>query len=270
LPVITACLLLFLRSPFFAISIIPMLKIVSSITRLFKKESYTASAPAYDIWAGSYDDQPDNLMLALDEALFTELLNTIKIKGISIVDVGCGTGRHWKKIMVKEPQQLTGFDVSENMLTMLQQKFPQAITHIIQNDSLQPLADNSCDLLISTLTIAHIENAAAALQEWNRVLKPGGCMIITDYHPAALEKGAKRTFKHGDTLVAIKNYVHTIADITTTAKQLKLSSERLIEKNINDSMRPYYEKQGALAVYEAWKGTPVIYGLLLVKENDTV
>jgi hypothetical protein len=35
-------------------------------------------------------------------------------------------------------------------------------------------------------------------------------------------------------------------------------------------MRPYYEKQGALAVYEAWKGTPVIYGLLLVKENDTV
>lgn len=247
-----------------------MRKIFSSITRLFKKESYTASAPAYDIWADSYDDQPDNLMLVLDEALFTELLSTIEIKGSSIVDVGCGTGRHWKKIMEKAPQQLSGFDVSEKMLVMLQQKFPQAITHIIQNGSLQPLADNSCDLLISTLTIAHIENAASALQEWSRVLKPGGSMIITDYHPAALEKGAKRTFKHKGTLVAIKNYIHTIADITAIAKQLKLSLVRLIEKNIDDSMRPYYEKQDALSVYKAWKGTPVIYGLMLTKENDTV
>ena len=247
-----------------------MLKFFTPLTRLFKKETFTASAPAYDIWAANYDDQPDNLMLVLDEALFTELFSTIEIKNHNIVDVGCGTGRHWKKIMDKVPQQITGFDVSENMLAKLQQKFPQAVTHVIINDSLQPLADNSCDLLISTLTIAHIENAVAALQEWNRVLKPGGNIIITDYHPAALEKGAKRTFKHGDTVVAIKNYVHTIENITAAAKQLKLSLVRLIEKNIDDSMRPYYEKQDALAVYEAWKGTPVIYGLMLTKQHDTV
>ena len=247
-----------------------MRKLYRLITRIFKKEQFTASAEAYDIWARSYDSQPDNLMLVLDEQVFTELLGMVKITGSSIVDLGCGTGRHWKKILDQAPQQLTGFDVSENMLTMLQQKFPQAVTHVIHNNSLQPLADNSCDLLISTLTIAHIENAAAALQEWSRVLKPGGSVIITDYHPIALGKGAKRTFKHDDKLVAIKNYVYPISNIITMAKQLKLSSVRLIEKNIDDSMRPYYEKQDAIAVYEVWKGTPVIYGLLLIKPNDTV
>jgi len=247
-----------------------MRKLYRLITRIFKKEQFTASAEAYDIWARSYDSQPDNLMLVLDEQVFTELLGMVKITGSSIVDVGCGTGRHWKKILDQAPQQLTGFDVSENMLTILQQKFPQAVTHVTHNDSLQPLADNSCDLLISTLTIAHIENAAAALKEWSRVLKPGGSVIITDYHPTALGKGAKRTFKHDDKLVAIKNYVYPISNIITMAKQLKLSSVRLIEKNINNSMRPYYEKQDAIAVYEVWKGTPVIYGLLLTKPNDTV
>ncbi len=247
-----------------------MRKLFRLVARFFNKEQFTASAEAYDIWAGSYDNQPDNLMLVLDEQVFTELFDMVDISGKSIVDVGCGTGRHWKKILEQSPQQLTGFDVSENMLAILQQKFPQAVTHVIHNNSLQPLADKSCDLLISTLTIAHIENAGAALQEWNRVLKPGGSVIITDYHPTALGKGAKRTFKHDDKLVAIKNYVHTIANIIAMAKQLKLLSVRLIEKNIDSGMRPYYEKQDAIAVYEVWKGVPVIYGLLLTKQYYTV
>src|ERR1035437_10198276 len=151
---------------------------------------------AYDLWAESYDSQPDNLMLALDEEVFSGLLNNINIKNKIIADVGCGTGRHWKKIFDKEPQKLIGFDVSEGMLKMLQQKFPQAETHHLINNELQDLKNESCDCIFSTLTIAHIKNAEEAIREWNRVLKPGGQMIITDYHPLALAKGGKRTFRH--------------------------------------------------------------------------
>ena len=32
---------------------------------------------AYNLWADSYDSQPDNLMLALDEEVFTDLLNIL-------------------------------------------------------------------------------------------------------------------------------------------------------------------------------------------------
>ena len=36
---------------------------------------------------------------------------------------------------------------------------------------------------------------------------------------------------------------------------------RLIEKSIDETARPYYEKQNALAVFETWKGMPIIYGM---------
>ena len=65
----------------------------------------------YDIWASSYDDQPDNLMLALDEAVFSTLLKEMGLTGKTVVDVGCGTGRHWKKILDAGPIKLTGYDV---------------------------------------------------------------------------------------------------------------------------------------------------------------
>ena len=41
----------------------------------------------------------------------------------------------------------------------------------------------------------------------------------------------------------------------------------LIEKRIDESAKPFYEAQNAMNVYEKWKGTPVIYGMLLKKDN---
>lgn len=241
------------------------------LRRYFSKHFFhrkdTDPEAAYNLWAGSYDSQPDNLMLALDEEVFSGLLNHIIIKNKIIADVGCGTGRHWKKILGNEPKKLIGFDVSDEMLKMLQQKFPYAETHRIINNKLEGLQNESCDCIISTLTIAHIQNAEEAITEWNRVLKPGGQMIITDYHPLALAKGGKRTFRHNDETVAVKNYVHTLEDLKNIAKQLGLQVSRSIEKPIDESARPYYEKQNALAVFEIWKGVPIIYGMYLIKPD---
>jgi ubiquinone/menaquinone biosynthesis C-methylase UbiE len=222
---------------------------------------------AYNLWADSYDSQPDNLMLALDEEVFSTLLSYINTKNKVIADVGCGTGRHWKKILENEPKRLIGFDVSEEMLKILQQKFPQAETYLLTNNKLQQLKNESCDYIISTLTIAHIANAKDAITEWNRVLKPGGQMIITDYHPRALAKGGKRTFRHNDHTVAVKNYVHTLENLKDIARQLDLQVLRLMEKFIDESAKPYYEKQNALPVFEIWKGVPIIYGMYLTKPD---
>ena len=56
---------------------------------------------AYDLWSENYDMQPGNLMLDLDEILFSKLLTTLEIKNKDIADIGCGTGRHWTKILKK-------------------------------------------------------------------------------------------------------------------------------------------------------------------------
>ncbi len=248
------------------------MQIISQIRNYIKKRFHLSPQQvnpelAYDLWASAYDNQPDNLMLVLDEALFPSLINEIVFKGKIMVDVGCGTGRHWQKMIDREPKKMIGYDVSEGMLAELKKKFAGAQSHKLKGIHLPELNDESCDIVISTLAIAHIQNVEEALTEWNRVLKPGGEILITDYHPEALLKGGNRSFKHNGKIIEVKNYIHTIEDVKKIARQLHWNMLRLIEKKIDSSMLPYYEKQNALEVYERFKGVPIIYGVHLKKMN---
>ncbi len=229
----------------------------------------TGPEQAYNLWAARYDDQPGNLMLAFDEDVFSELLVELDIKDTCIVDIGCGTGRHWNNILSQLPSRLTGYDVSEGMLGVLQQKFPTALTYQLENNKLNHTASDTVDLIISTLTIAHIEKIGEALKEWNRVLKTGGHIIITDYHPIALQKGAKRTFTHMGKTVSVKNHIHSFEKLEEITGQLNWKRMRLVEKQIDEMVKPFYEKKNALEVYESFKGTPVIFGMLFKKNNAT-
>ena len=65
---------------------------------------------AYKIWSANYDDQAGNLMLDLDEKVFSDLIENIDITGKEIADIGCGTGRHWQKIYSKNPSVYKRFD----------------------------------------------------------------------------------------------------------------------------------------------------------------
>jgi ubiquinone/menaquinone biosynthesis C-methylase UbiE len=224
-------------------------------------------AAAYDIWSSSYDSQPDNLMLALDEELAGHLLALSPVTAGVIADVGCGTGRHWAKLFARHPVRLIGFDVSPGMLKRLATKYPHAETRLVGDHILPGLDDSSCDLVLSTLTVAHLPDLPAALGEWNRVLKPGGEMIITDYHPSALAKGGQRTFREGQRTIAVRNHVYPIRQVRRLARQLGLTELNLIEKKIDDSMRSYYEKQNALPIFDRFRGVPIIYGLHLKKPD---
>lgn len=238
-------------------------------TLLPNRREETEPATAYDIWAYSYDHQPDNLMLALDEAICADLFERAAPGGRVVADIGCGTGRHWAKILSYRPARLVGYDVSSGMLDILQKKYPQAETYLFQGGLLSGLPTGSVDILLSTLTIAHIPDIVAALKEWTRVLKPGGEMIITDYHPAALAKGGQRTFRADGAVIAIRNHIYPIKKIRAITGKLGLREISVVEKKVDETMRPYYEKQQALATYQRFQGVPIIYGIHL-KKSDVV
>ena len=243
--------------------------ILNALKQLFHPVRQPESEPAeaYDIWAQHYDDQPDNLMLALDQTLCQDLLATLSLTARTIVDVGCGTGRHWPALFSRSPARLLGYDVSTGMINRLRTKYPHAETYLLSGVTLTGLADNSCDLVLSTLTVAHLPDIADALTEWNRVLKPGGDMIITDYHPTALAKGGQRTFREGERLHAVRNHVYPLSRLLTITHQLGLTEISVTEKKIDNSMRPFYEKQNALPVFRRFLGVPIIYGLHLKKPD---
>lgn len=240
---------------------------ISTLKKYIKQHIFTppvkerAVVEAYDLWAENYDAQPGNLMLDLDELLFSGLLDAIEIKNKVVADIGCGTGRHWEKILKAGPANLTGFDVSPGMLNKLKEKFPAAETNVITDNRFSTIEDYTYDIIVSTLTVAHIENIEEALEAWCRILKFEGDIIITDFHPDALAFGGKRTFKHHNKQIAVRNLVHP----TGTIKDILLRNDFQLlaeyEKQVDESVKHYYAEKNAGVVYEKFKGFPIIYGM---------
>lgn len=237
--------------------------------RLFRRTvAEKNSADAYDLWSNDYDRQPGNLMLDLDEVLFPKLLDKAAVQNKAVADIGCGTGRHWAKVLQMNPLSLTGFDVSQGMLNKLKEKFPDAHTHKITDDLLSNLADASFDTIVSTLTVAHIENLETALAAWCRILKPNADIVISDFHPKLLAFGGKRTFRHNNSQLSVKNFVHSTGSIKDVLREngFRLVTEE--EIGIDETVKHYYTQQNALKIYEQFKGFPVIYGIHLRRGND--
>lgn len=243
------------------------MRVLDRLKKLFFTSSLTDPEKAYDLWASAYDNQPGNLVLDMDEQIFASFLKPGSITTKLIVDVGCGTGRHWALLQSMRPERLIGYDISMGMLDKLKAKFPTAEVYQSTDHRLSEIANNSCDLLVSTLALAHMPHYKLVLKEWARVLKADGELILTDFHPEALEKGGERTFNHEGQLISVRNYTHSLKEIRSVLRQLELQEIRFTERKIDDSVRSYYLKHNALPIFERFKGVPMVYGIHLKKLN---
>ena len=221
---------------------------------------------AYEIWSASYDHQPGNLMLHLDELIFKHLIRDIDLQDKKIADIGCGTGRHWQNIYRKNPAIVMGFDVSAGMLEQLKNKFPAAFTQKTSDNLLATLPDAVVDCIFSTLTVAHIRNIEEAIGAWCRILKMGGDLVITDFHPEMLDRGGKRSFHHEGRSLSVKNYVHSLIKLKAIFLKHGFTLIEEVERKVDDTIRSHYKMQNALHVYERFMGMRVIYGLHLKKQ----
>jgi ubiquinone/menaquinone biosynthesis C-methylase UbiE len=224
------------------------------------------AASAYDLWSATYDEEPDNLLVLLDEGLFEGLLRRVEVRGKRVVDVGCGTGRHWSKILAHGPSELVGYDLSAGMIARLRRKHPGATVHRASAEALSHTAPGSCDLLVSTLALSHVPSAGAALHEWARVLREGGDVLLTDFHPAAAAV-AETTFVHSGRLITVEKYVRPLptleAALAVSGFEVLVREERVID----ESVRHHYERADKGAVFERMRGTPLLYGMHLRKRG---
>jgi len=94
-----------------------------------------------------------------------------------VVDVGANNGQACWEFGIGRDRTYVGIDVDRPLLRELKRRLPDQIA--IQADgSCLPLADDSADFLFCTETLEHIPDPAAAVREFIRVLKPGGCFVV--------------------------------------------------------------------------------------------
>jgi 2-polyprenyl-3-methyl-5-hydroxy-6-metoxy-1,4-benzoquinol methylase len=114
----------------------------------------------------------------IHQRLFFAYYQASQIISGEVLEIGCGVGRGLE-IILQKCQNYTALDKNEQLITLLQEKYPQHrfITHHIP--PLASLEDESFDFVITFQVIEHVKEDDFLVQEIRRVLKKTGKLIIS-------------------------------------------------------------------------------------------
>jgi ubiquinone/menaquinone biosynthesis C-methylase UbiE len=139
------------------------------------------NATKWNVRAETYDKKRFDYMRFMQKRTIN-LLNLKK--GISLIDIGCGTGwtvRYAAKL-VDSQGEFYGIDISPRMIEKAKEQTPEdsRIQFRIGNAEELPFADAKFDIAICTNSFHHYKQPVKVLKEIGRTLKLGGRLYITD------------------------------------------------------------------------------------------
>ena len=145
-----------------------------------------------------------------------EKLDIVKLQPQMILDAGAGTGQAVAALFLRyKKAQLVALDLSENMLQQTSRhggilRSPYLVCADIQQ---LPFADESFDLVFSSLSMQWCNDLNAALLEAKRVLKPGGLFVFTTFGPDTL-KELRQSWRSVDDADHVNRFIdmHDIGD----------------------------------------------------------
>lgn len=138
---------------------------------------------SFDESAHSWDDNPRRVKLARDVASFIQRNNLIHPE-MKLLDFGCGTGL-LSYFLYRNCSHITGMDSSQGMLDRFQAKVKEDRISNIDLIKFDPEKENGTlnlqfDMIVSTMTIHHIENLALLFSRFYDYLTPGGSIALAD------------------------------------------------------------------------------------------
>lgn len=107
--------------------------------------------------------------------------------GMTCMDIGAGKGFYTKELAKQAaPGIVHAIDISEKVIERLDRRVKKwTITNIqthVQNAQALDFPDNSVDRILSITCLPEIPEPIKALEEWKRVLKPGGIISLSEVY----------------------------------------------------------------------------------------
>jgi SAM-dependent methyltransferase len=103
----------------------------------------------------------------------------------TVIDLGSGCGTDTYILSHFAPIVAIDIDcISTCGIQLLNPEINLGITRIVASGEYLPFLDNSISMIYMMSVFHHIKNKIAALNEWYRILKPGGILIAAGERPA--------------------------------------------------------------------------------------
>ena len=156
----------------------------------------TSVARAYALWAPVYDLVFGAVFDAGRRASIMAAEQACGPSGGRILEVGVGTGISLPDYARRNA--IVGVDLSEPMLRKAQERVAeQGLSNVealaVMDAERMALSDKSFDVVVAQFVITAVPNPEATLDEFARVIKPGGEIILVNHIGA--EDGPRRLFE---------------------------------------------------------------------------
>jgi SAM-dependent methyltransferase len=212
----------------------------------------------YDRWAATYDTD-GNPLPALEEPRVDALLGDVR--GLSVLDVGCGTGRHAIRL-ARRGAVVHALDFSPAMLEQAKAKAIDANVTFQVHDLSKPLpfADETFDRVVCGLVIDHIADLQGLFAEMRRVCRRSGCTVVSVMHPAMMLKGVQARFADAQSGEKIypASQRHQISDYCMAAARAGFAFDQLSEHEVDQALADRLERA------RRYVGWPMLFVMRLI------
>lgn len=184
---------------------------------------------AYELWANTYGEVP-NALQKLEAEAIEGLIPPLD--GGRFLDLGCGKARLSRVALDSGATRCIAVDFSAAMLTAPSAFRSPRVSRVQATAACFPFAQASFDAIGVALTLGHVPDLSEPLTEMRRVLRPGGWLLISDFHPAATSRGWERSFTDPETgrTFAVRQHLHPLAKYREILDELGFVIETLVER----------------------------------------
>lgn len=139
-----------------------------------------AATDHFDNWSSNYEN--GLFYHYFFERLHQKLLSVVgDANGLSVLDIGCGTGSLLRKLSDAGAETLAGVDASGGMLDEARKIAGTREIEFIQGPAHKlPFDDRSFDLVTTSVAFHHFGEPEQVITEMGRVMKPGGRLLVCD------------------------------------------------------------------------------------------
>jgi ubiquinone/menaquinone biosynthesis C-methylase UbiE len=142
------------------------------------------TAAMWDRQATTFDDEPDHGLRdpEVRQAWASLLAQVLPEPGLSVVDLGCGTGS-LSILLAEAGHHVQAVDVSPRMLDEARRKARQravSVTWHLGDAAHPPVAAGGFDVVLARHVLWAMPDSSAALARWIDLLRPGGLLVLIE------------------------------------------------------------------------------------------